>query len=140
SPSAQVGWVWLLATPEGYGSEGLVPALAQKLSGQRVGWKGWRDYGPSNFRVRGPGGLGAGGRLQIPWPCRSGTGQALDGFDILLATATKPTPDRTTRDFVDTAAIAAAWNQVGDASYFHSNRKHGFETFQDREIAALLRL
>jgi hypothetical protein len=62
----------------------------------------------------------------------------LDGFDVLLATATKPTPDPTTRDFPTVVDIATAWNARGDASYFHSNRKNGFYTFQDEEIAALL--
>jgi hypothetical protein len=140
SHSAQWGCVGLLPNPQGNVPNDLLEAWAQHVSAQRSGRNGARNYDPANYAVRGQVAIDARGRLQIPWPCRSGTGQALDGFDILLATATKPTPDRTTRDFVDTAAIAAAWNQVGDASYFHSNRKHGFETFQDREIAALLRL
>jgi hypothetical protein len=62
----------------------------------------------------------------------------LDAFDVLLATATKPTPDLATGDFATAADIATAWNTRGDASYFHSNRKNGFHTFQDEEIAALL--
>jgi hypothetical protein len=43
-------------------------------------------------------------------------------------------------EFPTAADIARAWNTSGDASYFHSNRKNGFHTFQDEDIAALLRV
>jgi hypothetical protein len=60
--------------------------------------------------------------------------------DLLLATATQPTPDANTGNFPAVEAIAQAWNNMNEARYFRSSREHGFHTFQDAEIAALLRV
>jgi hypothetical protein len=104
------------------------------------GGNGAKNYDTQKYDVRGQSAINERGILQIPWPHRSDTGNALDEFDILLATATMPVPDPGTGDYVSAAMIAEAWNKTGDASYFHSNRKHGFLTFQDEEIASRLRV
>jgi len=102
------------------------------------GGNGAKNYDTQKYDVRGQSAINERGILQIPWPHRSDTGNALGEFDILLVT--KPDPDPSARDFVSAAVIAEAWNKTGDASYFHSNRKHGFLTFQDEEIASRLRV
>jgi hypothetical protein len=86
------------------------------------------NYDPTAYGVKGRAAIDKRGVLQIPWPDCSTTDVPLDGFDVLLGTATKPTRDPTTGDFPTALDIATAWNTQGDASYFHSNR----------EIAALL--
>jgi hypothetical protein len=96
------------------------------------------NYEPAGYNMKGRAAIDKRGLLQIPWPNCSTTDVPLDGFDVLLATATKPTPDPGTGDFPTVTEIAAAWNTNRDASYFHSNRKNGFYTFQDEQIAALL--
>ena len=63
---------------------------------------------------------------------------AVDSFDLLLATATKPTPDANTRDYPNAERIAAAWRSTSNPQYFLENRKHGFHTFQDDEIIKYL--
>jgi hypothetical protein len=80
------------------------------------------------------------GILQIDWPDGPDTGKPIEGVDILLATATRPTPDLATGDLPSAAELARAWNEAGDASYFRQNRKSGIHTFQDEEIEALLRV
>ena len=80
------------------------------------------------------------GVLEIPWPDRADNNQPLDSVDLILATATQPTPDAKRVDFPAVEAIAQAWNKTNEAKYFRSNRGHGFHTFQDAEIAALLRV
>jgi hypothetical protein len=95
-----------------------------------------KNYDARAYNVRGRSAINDRGILQIPWPDQSNTGGPLDGLDLLLATATMPNSD--TGDFPSVAAIAAAWNTTKDAGYFHGNRKHGFYSFQDDEIAALL--
>jgi hypothetical protein len=71
-------------------------------------------------------------------------GQAKRGIMILQLTASKVEQQSMSMafcsDFPTVADIAAAWNAKGDASYFHSNRKNGFQTFQDEQIASLPRM
>lgn len=62
---------------------------------------------------------------------------AVEGFDLLLATVTTPTPPYPT---VETVIDAMG---VGDPSskglrYFRENVRHGIATFQDTDIATAL--
>ena len=80
------------------------------------------------------------GILQIPWPDRTDGSGPLP-FDIVLATATTPTPDSETQDYHSASAVAQAWksDKNGHDKYFWRNRQHGIHTFQDEEIAKQLR-
>jgi hypothetical protein len=136
--SAQWGCVGLLPNPNSTIPGHLLDQWAQHVSGERSSRDRARNYDPAKYAVKGHAAINERGLLQIRWPDRSDNGQPLDDFDLLLATATKPVPDPATGDFASPAVIANAWNEARDASYFQSNRKHGFETFQDKEIAELL--
>jgi hypothetical protein len=138
--SAAWGCVGLLPNPNSNLCDQLLDKWGERISRERASGTGARNYDPSRFAVNGIAAIDEGGLLKFPWPERTDGGRPLDGFDLLLATATKPTPNSRTGDFPNVAAIAEAWNKAGDASYFHSNRKHGFVTFQDENIAALLRV
>jgi hypothetical protein len=48
------------------------------------------------------------GLLQIDWPSLAGSAAELDGFDLLLATATAPVPHLNDAGHHDPAIIAAA--------------------------------
>jgi hypothetical protein len=137
--SAQWGCVGLLPNPNSDIPGHLLEAWAERVAGENSSRNGAKND-PTKYAVKGKAALGERGLLQIPWPDRSDNGKTLDGFDLLLATATKPVPDLRTGDFASVAAIADAWNRAGNASYFHSNRQNGFKTFQDEDIAALLRV
>jgi hypothetical protein len=136
--SASWGCVAMLLQPNGNIPSGVLDEWALQVEQECSGSRREANYDPTAYRVKGRAAIDKRGLLQIPWPDCSTTGMPLDGFDVLLATATKPTPDPATGDFPTVIDIATAWNARGDASYFHSNRKHGFHTFQDEEIAALL--
>ncbi len=78
------------------------------------------------------------GFLKIPWP-KSEDGSALD-VDALLATATKPTPNKGC--YPSAQDVADAWNTPEGkkhVDYFCKNRAHGIKTFQDGEIEERLR-
>jgi hypothetical protein len=64
----------------------------------------------------------------------------LNGFDLLLATATTPLPKLNDAGHHDPSSIADALkaNSV-EAAYFTSNQQHGITTFQDEQIKSLLR-
>jgi hypothetical protein len=128
----------MLPRPNGNISSSLLDEWARHTAEECGGPVRTRNYDPASYSVKGRSAIDKRGLLQIPWPNCSTTDMPLDAFDVLLATATKPTPDLATGDFATAADIATAWNTRGDASYFHSNRKNGFHTFQDEEIAALL--
>jgi len=138
--SGHWGCVALLPYPDSSVSGNLLDEWAQRVSKERPGGSGAKNYDAKKYDVRGQSAINDRGILQIPWPDCSDTGSALGGFDILLATATKPIPDPSTGDFVSATVIAEAWNKTRDASYFHSNREHGFLTFQDEEIISRLRV
>jgi hypothetical protein len=138
--SAHWGCVALLPNPNSKIPGHFLDEWAQRVSEEHPGRNGAKNYDPTTYEVKRQSAINHRGLLQIPWPNRSDNAELLDGFDLLLATATKPVPDPSTGEFVGVAAIAEAWNATGDASYFHSNRKHGFKTFQDEDIAALLRV
>jgi hypothetical protein len=96
------------------------------------------DHG--RFSVLGASAIDERGILQVDWPNDPDTGKPVEGVEILLATATRPTPDLATGDFPSVAEVARAWNEAGDASYSRNNRQSGIHTFQDEEIEALLRI
>ena len=93
-----------------------------------------RCYDSQAYAVKGRAAISNSGELQIAWPVFADTGAAVDSFDLLLATATRPTPDRNTRDYPTAEQIAAAWRYTGNPQYFLENCKHGIHTFQDDEI------
>jgi len=134
--SADWGCVALLANPNRDVSRHIFEEWVAKVSGER-GRRGLPTYDATHYRVKGRSAIDDHGILQIPWPAVANS-EVLDNFDLLLATATRPSPDRATGDYPAVAAIAGAWNKKGDADYFRMNRKFGFRTFQDDAIDALL--
>jgi hypothetical protein len=136
--SASWGCVAMLLQPNGNIPSDVLDGWARQVGQEFSGPSRERNYDSTAYSVKGRAAIDKRGLLQIPWPHCSTTDATLDGFDVLLATATKPTPDPATDDFPTVVDIATAWNARGDASYFHSNRKNGFHTFQDEEIAGLL--
>jgi hypothetical protein len=133
--SANWGCVALRQNPSGGLPQGILDEWARRVSRQETR-QGVKDYDPSRYKVNGGvASIDEKGLLGIPWPEKSIDGKPLDGFDLLLATATEPNPRRSCT--VD--EIAEAWNQQPDqAYYFHCNRRHDILTFQDDEIAARL--
>jgi hypothetical protein len=129
------GWgcVTLLPNPHSVVPLTLLDAWAERVAGKLA-------YDHRRFSVLGASAIDDRGILQIGWPDGADTGKPIESVDILLATATQPTPDPTTGDFPSAAEVARAWNEAGDASYFRENRKSGIHTFQDAEIGALLRV
>jgi hypothetical protein len=136
--SADWGCIALLTSPNSALNQRLLAEWAERVALERD-QRGQPTYESHYYTVRGRSAIDNRGLLQISWPTRD-NGEALDSFDLLLATATRPTIDATTGDFSSVAKIAEAWNKKGDAEYFRMNRKHGFHTFQDQEIEALLRV
>jgi hypothetical protein len=62
----------------------------------------------------------------------------MSSIDLVLATATKPTPVQHTGDYPTAQQIAAAWIATGIDQFFRENHNNGFYTFQDEEIAKYL--
>jgi len=82
----------------------------------------------------------ASGVAQLGWPTDVESTEALRGFDLLLLTATEPTPTKST-DYPSAQEVADAWraDPNGHVSYFYNNRQNGITTFQDNEIQRILR-
>ena len=81
-------------------------------------------------------GVSEDGFLTIPWPKLANNGSTL-AFDALLATATKPKPNR----LLSPKEIAESWRTPKGREYdyyFHKNRENGIKTSQDDKIARLL--
>jgi hypothetical protein len=139
--SADWGCVALLANPATDGLAGILKAWAARIS-QEKDAAGHPTYDPALYSVAGVSSVTATGLLNIPWPTCAETAAPLKQCDLLLATATRPTPDEETGQFPDALSIAAAWNaagaKAGNAEYFKMNRQHGIRTFQDEEIQAAL--
>lgn len=138
--SASWGCVAILFQADGNIPSIVLDEWAEHVADECNGPGRTKNYDPAAYSVKGRAAIDKRGVLQIPWPDCSTTDMPLHGFDVLLATATKPSPDPATGDFPTAIDIATAWNTRGDASYFHSNRKNGFHTFQDEETAVLLRV
>jgi hypothetical protein len=148
--------LWLAESPDGSARKrserlgaawGCVTLLPNPQSVVRTLLDAWAEgvggnlsYDHRPFSVLGASAIDERGILQIDWPDDLDTGKPIEGVDILLATATRPTPDPATGDFPSAAEVARAWNEAGDASYFRNNRKSGIHTFQDEEIEMLLRV
>jgi hypothetical protein len=98
-----------------------------------------RFYDSQAYAVNGTAAISDAGKLQIEWPVRADTGAAVDSLDLLLATATKPTPGQATGDYPNAKLVAAGWLRTRDPQYFVENRRHGFHTFQDKDITDHLR-
>ena len=137
--SAHWGCVALLVNPRSSLPPHLLQQWAERVSQERDR-EGSPTYDSRRYEVRGVSAISSSGVLEIPWPNRAEDSQPLDSVDLLLATATLPTRDAETGDFPTIEAIAQAWNSAKGATYFRKNREHGFHTFQDTEIAALLRV
>jgi hypothetical protein len=133
------GCVALLANPEAIGSQELLARWAKRtvLEKDRHGRP---TYDSAPYTVKGMSAVSNRGLLQIAWPVGVENNTLVNSFDLLIATATQPTPDPTTGDFPKAEVIAEAWNSGGDAEYFRMNRKHGLHTFQDQEIQTFLRV
>ena len=140
SHSAAWGCVALLVNPRSSLPPQFLEQWAERVSQERCRWQELRTYDSRRYEVRGMSAISNNGVLEIPWPDRVDDNRPLDSVDLLLATATRPTQDATTGDFPAVEAIAEAWNNANEAKYFRSNREHGFHTFQDAEIEALLRV
>jgi hypothetical protein len=136
------GWgcVTLLVNDQSNVPQSLLDQWAERISQERFGRVRQRSYDSQRYSVNGVSSITDQGTLAIDWPNRADTGQRFAGRDLLLATATRPTPYLDTGDFAPVEVIADAWNAVKDATYFRCNRANGFRTFQDAEIAALLRV
>ena len=78
------------------------------------------------------------GFLRIDWP--ETVNDSLLEWDVLLATATRPTLDN--GEYPSSRDIAQAWQTTKgqrEVKYFRENRKNEIKTFQDAEIEAMLR-
>jgi hypothetical protein len=138
--SASWGCVALLVNPTTKVPQNILEEWAERVSAERSARTKASNYDVVPYSVKQKSAIDARGLLQIPWPNRADNDEPLASFDLLLATVTRPTPDSRTGDFANVAAIAEAWNEVGNATYFRSNRENDFHTFQDSEIEALLRV
>ncbi len=128
------GCVALLANPRSELPKSLLDAWAVRVAEEKHRKTKARCYDSQAYAVKGNTAISDDGRLSIPWPVRSDTGTEIDSLDLLLATATRSTPDQSTQDYPAAGQIADAWRRTGDPHYFLENRKHGFHTFQDDEI------
>jgi len=128
------GCVALLANPRSALPKSLFDAWAVRVAEEKHHRTKARCYDSYAYAVKGRAAISDGGKLQVAWPIRADTGTEVDSLDLLLATATKPTPDKRTQDYPTAEQIAAAWRKTGDPHYFVENRKHGFHTFQDDKI------
>jgi hypothetical protein len=138
SHSADWGCVALLINPTLPDLRNLSNKWTAQVSLERD-QHGRPTYDSRLYAIKGRSAINDRGLLQIPWPLRADTGMPFDACDLLLATATRPTPDPTTGDFPTAITIAEAWNSARTADYFHMNRKSGISTFQDEEIRSHLR-
>lgn len=135
--SADWGCVALLANPEAGDTQQVLGQWAKRVALEKD-QRGRPTYDSTSYMVKGISAICHRGLLQIPWPVSADNNTALDSCDLLVATATRPTPDSATGDFPTAAVIAEACNRAGNADYFHKNRKHGLQTFQDEDIQTLL--
>jgi hypothetical protein len=78
------------------------------------------------------------GRMRFAWPTDVRTGELLEDFDLLLATATEPT--LSSGEYEPVRAIAEAWrNNPRQANYFYNNRANDIVTFEDERILRALK-
>ena len=132
--ASEWGCVVLLANPASALPKSLLHEWAARVGKETHRKTQARFYDSLAYAVNGTAAISDAGELQIEWPGRADTGAKVGSLDILLATATKPTPEKSTGDYPTAEQIAAAWLKTGDPQYFVENRKHGFHTFQDDKI------
>ena len=132
--SSNWGCVALLVNPASSVPAGLIDGWAARVRQEKFTKTGERCYDSRTFAVKGNAALNDSGQLQIAWPVHADTQTPVNSFDLLLATATRPTPGPKSNDYPPPEAIAEAWRHTGKFQYFDENRKHGFHTFQDDEI------
>lgn len=133
------GCVVMLANPRSTLPESLFDEWRIRVAKEKHHKTQARCYDSQAYAVKGVAAISDAGELQIEWPVRAETGATVDSFDLLLATATKPTPAESTGDYPTAKQVADAWLKTRDPQYFVENRKNGFRTFQDEEIAVHLR-
>lgn len=121
SPKENWGCVALLRNPHKEIPQKLLDGWAKHVAGEA-------HYNANERRL-----VDSRGMLQILWPNLSSDSSPVP-IDLLLATSndrelTHPTVQE----------IADAWNcHPTEVEYFHNNRKHEIQTFQDQEIEKLL--
>jgi hypothetical protein len=119
-------------------------AFCQDWERRKKGKNGSREGASSSAVYAGacaaPVAVDDSGLLQIDWPKSVDGDEPLDGFDLLLATATTPTCTRCTGAYPGVGAVANAWKvNKKELPYFTCNRRHGITTYQDEQIEKLLR-
>ena len=136
--SASWGCVALLPNPASQIPQSFLQEWASLVSRERDE-AGLNTYSGKNFVIDSQSVMNNRGILQIPWPNRIDTNTPLIGFDLLLATATRPKFARGTTKTPNEEMIALAWrNHPNQAEYFWRNREQGIHTFQDVQIEKLL--
>lgn len=98
-----------------------------------------QDYGNIDHTKSEKSVLSKGGFFNLSWPSRKASDKHLP-FDLILATATKPSIENSNGCYPNVRTIADAWRKdnQGNKEYFLENRKNGIRTFQDKKIMNLL--
>jgi hypothetical protein len=123
------GTVGILLNPRLVKKEGELASMIREKWGEL--YSQYENFNPAEYSItkKEDPVIDKNGILNITW-----TRQIL-GFDFLLATATKPNPQRQ----VTARQIADRIIKTGNGEYFHKNREHNITTFQDKEILKLLK-
>ena len=127
--SASWGCVGILGNPDRSIPEGLQKDWQKRVSDETC-------YGRLNSAVGEQVAVNQSGFVNIPWDWNQ---QDNLDIDILLVTATSPTI--VDGQYPSAQDIADAWKTPEGKryiDYFHENRKHGINTFQDNEIEKLI--
>lgn len=127
--SASWGCVGLLENPDGSMPKDLRKGWQKRVSGETC-------YGRLNSAAGEQVAVNQSGFVNIPWDWKLGNN--LD-IDVLLVTATSPTI--VDGQYPSARDIADAWKTPEGKryiDYFHRNRMHGINTFQDNEIEGLI--
>ena len=124
--SATWGAVGLLCNPNTSDLESIRTSWMARTAQEQ---QNYREFPHTNSEVAA---LDPGGMLNISWPeTRSG---ALQGLDMLLATATRPNC-LADDAYPSASTVATAWvSEPEQAQYFHENRRAGITTFDDPSI------
>jgi hypothetical protein len=116
--SANWGCVALMGNPESEIPHNLLREWATHVA---------RHYNAEEQRLVNDQGI-----LRVPWPNLS-LDNSVAPVDLLLATSN----DRDL-NYPTVQQIADAWRRYPDVDYFRKNRENEIETFEDREILALM--
>ena len=128
--SSSWGCVGLLENPDRPMPDGIRKTWIAKVHGEP-------NYGNLQSARGEQAAVDKDGFLNIPWP------KAVDGsgleLDVILATATDPTP--VDGEYSSVEAIACAWKSPSgkeEVYYFWNNRRAEIATFEDEKIGELL--